>query len=156
MSADEPAETSEPKVKGPVDEDGKETLEPARPVGKPWSMARLKALFQDYGTIAIVTYFTIFFGTWGAFAAAISMGVEVEGAMAGAGTAGASYVATKLTQPLRIAATLALTPVVAAVVHRIRPRRAALKAIEETATVHRSGPAEAGTSGSQDDEDESK
>ena len=39
----------------------------------------------------------------------------------------AAYIATKLTQPLRIAATLALTPVVARVYERMRPSAARVR-----------------------------
>jgi hypothetical protein len=45
------------------------------------------------------------------FVLAIRIGVKVESAGATAGTWAAAYVATKLTQPLRILATLAVTPV---------------------------------------------
>ncbi len=79
---------------------------------------RLKALLSEYGSVAIGTYFVIFGLVLAAFAVAISLGVEVEGATAQAGVLGAAYVATKLVQPLRIAATLALTPLVAKVLRR--------------------------------------
>ena len=44
--------------------------------------------------------------------------VAVEGTVAQAGVLGAAYVATKATQPLRILATLALTPLIARLVRR--------------------------------------
>lgn len=81
---------------------------------------KLTALLEEYGQVAIYTYLVLWLLTWAAFAAAISLGVSVESAQGGAGLIGASWVATKLTQPLRIAATLALTPVVAALVKRLR------------------------------------
>ena len=84
---------------------------------------KLKLLLEEYGRIAIVTYFVIFGLTLAGFAIAISYGLQVESAKGGAGLLVASWVATKLTQPLRIAGTLALTPVVAAVVKKIRPPR---------------------------------
>lgn len=83
--------------------------------------ARYKALVEEYGTIAVVVYFTIFFGTWAGFWYALSAGFEVSGAAGQAGTFWGAYAATKLTQPLRIAATFVLTPTVAAIKHRIRP-----------------------------------
>lgn len=92
---------------------------------------RLERLFADYGTVAIVTYFVIFFTTWGGFAAAITFGINVDGAAAGAGTIGAAWLATKVTQPLRIGATVLLTPVAARVWHRVRPRPSRVVAVSE-------------------------
>lgn len=77
----------------------------------------------QYGKIGVITYFAIFFATWGGFAAAIAAGVQVESTAGGAGLLGASYLATKVTQPLRIAATFALTPILAAVWQRLAPKR---------------------------------
>lgn len=87
--------------------------------------AKLEALFEEYGRIGILTYFTIFFGVLVGFAVAISAGVEVQSAAGGAGTLGAAYVATKVTQPVRIGATLVLTPLIARV---LRLRKAELSA----------------------------
>jgi hypothetical protein len=81
---------------------------------------RLKALLAEYGRVAIWTYFVIFGLTLCGFAIAIAAGVEVESAQGKAGILGAAYVATKLTQPLRIFATLALTPIIARVAARLR------------------------------------
>ena len=84
---------------------------------------RLTVLFEEYGRIAIGTYIVIAVGTLVGFAVAIEMGVEVEGVAAGAGTFGAAFAGYKLVMPIRIAATCALTPLVAAVVRRIEPKR---------------------------------
>lgn len=84
---------------------------------------KLKDHFAEYGGIAIATYFVIFALTWVGFAIAIGRGVAVDGAATDGSTIGAAYLATKATQPLRILATLAVTPFVAAVWHRIRPRK---------------------------------
>lgn len=83
---------------------------------------KLNELLEKYGPVAIVLYFVIFFGVWGGFAVAISFGFKPESATGGAGLLGASYLATKLTQPLRIAATLGLTPGVARVWAYVRRR----------------------------------
>jgi len=83
---------------------------------------RYQGLIEEFGTVAIATYFAIFFATLFGFYVAINLGVEVQGATAGAGKLVSAYVATKLTQPLRIGATLVLTPPVAAVLRRVRPR----------------------------------
>lgn len=83
-------------------------------------MEKLKALLAEYGNIALGTYIVIWLATLAGFATAISMGVQVESAASGAGLLGASWVATKLTQPLRIAGTLAATPLVAVALRRLR------------------------------------
>lgn len=79
---------------------------------------RLKQLVAGYGRIALGTYLTLFVLVLGAFALAITVGMEVKGASEGAGVVAGAYVATKLTQPLRIAATVLLTPLVARVVRK--------------------------------------
>jgi hypothetical protein len=81
---------------------------------------KLKTLLSEYGNVALVTYLVIWVLTLTGFAIAISMGIKVEGATSGAGLAGATWLATKLTQPLRIAATLALTPIVSALYRKLR------------------------------------
>lgn len=81
----------------------------------------LKEIAAEYGAVAVVVYLAIFavvlLGSW----SAIHLGWKPSGVRGGVGTFTAAYIATKLTQPLRIAATLALTPVVARVYERIRP-----------------------------------
>ena len=96
---------------------------------------KLKTLLAEYGNVALVTYLVIWVLTLTGFAIAISTGVDVdavlgsiarffgsswEGRTSGAGLAGLTWLATKLTQPLRIAATLALTPFVAALLRKRR------------------------------------
>jgi len=76
----------------------------------------------------LATYFSLFALVFAGFGLAIALGMQVESAQGGAGVLGAAYVATKLTQPLRIAATMALTPLVARLVERFRkPRTAELE-----------------------------
>lgn len=96
---------------------------------------KLKALLAEYGNVALVTYLVIWVLTLTGFAVALSTGANVDkslgsiagffgsswqGATSGAGLAGLTWLATKLTQPLRIAATVALTPFVAAVLRKRR------------------------------------
>lgn len=76
-----------------------------------------KEVLAEYGPIALGVYFAIFFLVLGGAWAAIAFGWQPRGAAAGVGTFAAAYIFTKLTQPVRIAATLALTPIVA----RLRP-----------------------------------
>lgn len=87
--------------------------------------ARLQGLFAEYGKVAIYTYFAIFFLVLAGFAVALGLGVDVESASGSATVLGGAYLATKVTQPLRILATALVTPVAASVVRRFRPRPAA-------------------------------
>jgi hypothetical protein len=77
---------------------------------------RYRALIAEYGKVAVVTYFSIFGLVLAGFYLAIQVGLSTgEG-----GALLAAYLATKATQPLRILATLALTPPIAIGVRRIR------------------------------------
>lgn len=81
---------------------------------------KLKSLLAEYGNVALATYVAIWLLTLAGTASAISLGWKVESAGSGLGLAGAAWLATKATQPLRIAGTLALTPLVAAVMRKIK------------------------------------
>ena len=85
---------------------------------------KLEDHLAEYGLIALFVYLTIWFTVWAGFAIAIAAGLEIDvvgDASAGMwGTILAAYVPTKLTQPLRIAATIVVTPIVAAVYHKVR------------------------------------
>ena len=81
---------------------------------------KIGELLAEYGTVAAVVYFTIFFAVLLGFWAGIRLGWRPSSAAGSAGTLGAAYLATKLTQPLRIIATVALTPLVARVYERVR------------------------------------
>ncbi|HKO46471.1 MAG TPA: hypothetical protein VJV79_02030 [Polyangiaceae bacterium] len=81
---------------------------------------KLKLLIEEYGPVAAGTYFTIFLLTLAGFALAIHYGWRTQGTGENAGLLMAAWVATKLTQPLRIAASLALTPIVAKALQRFR------------------------------------
>ena len=83
----------------------------------------LKQLLAEYGRVAIVVYLVIFVAVLVGSYAAIRMGWKSESAAGTAGTLGAAYLATKLTQPIRIAATLALTPLVAKIHERFTRKR---------------------------------
>ena len=78
-----------------------------------------KSILAEYGGVALAVYLTIFFAVLGGFWIAINMGWRPASAAGNVGTFTAAYLATKLTQPLRIAATLALTPLVAKVYERV-------------------------------------
>lgn len=74
---------------------------------------RLKKLLAEYGPLALYIYLAIFALVLVGFALAIQLGVKVESAAGKAGLWGTAWLATKVTQPFRILATLALTPLVA-------------------------------------------
>ena len=84
--------------------------------------AKLKALLEEYGRVAVWTYLVIWMAVLGGFAVAISAGFEPSTAKGDAGALISAWVATKLTQPLRIVATLGLTPLVARVVRGLRAK----------------------------------
>ena len=76
---------------------------------------RLKALLAEYGRLALYTYLVLFVLVLLGFAGAIHLGVRTENTAGKAGLWVAAWLATKVTQPLRILATVALTPLVAQV-----------------------------------------
>jgi hypothetical protein len=80
----------------------------------------LKEVLAEYGPVALVVYLAIFAATLTGFGVAIGMGFRPRGVAGGLGTFTAAYLATKVTQPLRIAATLVLTPLVARALSRVR------------------------------------
>lgn len=90
----------------------------------------LQHVLAEYGTIGLVLYLVIFFVVLGGFLIAMWLGWEPAGTATRAGTVAAAYVATKLTLPLRIAATVMLTPLVARLYDRMRgaPRTPAVSA----------------------------
>ena len=84
---------------------------------------KLKLLLAEYGRIVLWVYLGIWLVVLAGFALAISAGFNVKSASAsGLGVLGAAWLATKLTQPLRIAGTLMLTPVIAAALKKWRAR----------------------------------
>jgi hypothetical protein len=80
---------------------------------KPPLGTRLKALFEQYGSLALTLYVILFALVYAGFLVAIATGVKVQSTAGSFGLVGAAWVATKLTQPIRIIATLALVPLVA-------------------------------------------
>ncbi len=76
-------------------------------------MKKIKELAAEYGSWAVGIYLSIFALVISGFAIAIKLGFDPEGTTGNLGTLGAAWLATKATQPLRIAATVALTPLLA-------------------------------------------
>lgn len=113
-SAGEKAER-EPEVEGVAPA----KVEPAGavPERKP---GKLQQLLVEYGVIGIVVLLSISALTYLGFVVAIMAGMEVEGAGETAGVLAAAGLAWAATKPIRIPLAIALTPVVAAIWHRIR------------------------------------
>jgi len=85
----------------------------------------------EYGLIALVVHYVIFVLVIVGFWAAIRSGWQPTNAAASVGTWTAAYIATKLTQPLRIVATLAVTPFIAKLYERITGRTAGQRSTRE-------------------------
>ena len=85
--------------------------------------ARWKEMLAQYGGVALTTYLTIFALVLCGFALAIQVGFQVEGTAGSTGVWVGAYLATKLTQPIRIGVTLALTPFIARAWWNIRGRQ---------------------------------
>jgi hypothetical protein len=98
--------------------DGDDAL--AATAAKPPLKQRLSALFEDYGRIAIITYFTLSILAIIGFSVAIWTGVKPSTETGALGVIIAGWALAKATLPIRILITLGLTPVVAFVVRRRR------------------------------------
>ena len=79
-------------------------------------------LLTEYGTVAVIVYFVIFFGVLAGFWLAIRFGWRPTSTAGSMGTLAAAYIATKITQPIRIGATVVITPFVAKLYERMRRR----------------------------------
>lgn len=77
---------------------------------------------QEYGAVGIVTYVVVAVLVYIGFVVAIFSGIEVEGVVGESSVWFAAFIGYKITQPIRIAVVLALTPLIAALWHRVRGR----------------------------------
>ncbi len=100
-----------------------EPVAEAPPPAKRTLKERLSAHMAEYGKIAVYTYLALSLLTITGFSIAIGMGVEPSSATGVLGVIGAGWVAAKVTLPIRILITLAITPVVASVVRRRWPAK---------------------------------
>lgn len=108
-------------------------IDPAAPVAppepphqtgkKPPLKDRLKAIVKDYPQVAIFTYLGLSAIAIAAFSIAIGIGAEPSTATGVIGVIGAGWLAAKVTVPLRILATLALTPPLAALVNKFKRKK---------------------------------
>lgn len=78
----------------------------------------LQRILTEYGPVAVVVYLGIFFlvlfGAWGG----IHFGWQPETLTGNAGAFTAAYLTTKVMYPLRIGATVAITPFIARAIGR--------------------------------------
>lgn len=74
----------------------------------------------EYPRIAIITYLTLSIASIVGFSIAIGIGAQPSTAAGTLGVIGAGWVAAKALMPLRILATLALTPLIAALISRFK------------------------------------
>jgi hypothetical protein len=102
-----------------------------KPAKKKSLKERLAANASEYGSIAIYTYLTLSILTIAAFSIAFGVGLAPSSASGVGGVIFAGWVAAKATMPLRILATLALTPLVATLVKRRRARKPVEEEVEE-------------------------
>jgi hypothetical protein len=92
--------------------------EQAAPQKKRTLKERLQAHFAEYGRIAVWTYLALSLTAIIGFSIAIGAGVGASSASGVFGVIGAGWVAAKATMPLRILATLGLTPLIATLLQR--------------------------------------
>jgi hypothetical protein len=116
-------ENVEPPVK-PTSPTSPDTTPAPAPtaVAKPSLKERFSALLKEYGPVAFLVYFSIFFVCIAGFSVAIKAGlaetlsqqfdVQLDGTGGLAGTLFAAWAVTKVIQVPRIFATLVLTPLV--------------------------------------------
>ena len=95
---------------------------------------RLKAHFAEYGRVAIYTYLALSLSAIIGFSIAIGAGVTPSSASGVFGVIAAGWVAAKATMPLRILATLGLTPLIAALLQRRKKRRGDDEPVEDEVT----------------------
>lgn len=81
----------------------------------------LRNILAEYGMIAVVVYLAIFFAVFIGSWFGIRLGWAPGGIAGNAGAWTAAYLFTKLTQPLRIAATVVLTTFVGKLWKRNQP-----------------------------------
>ena len=85
-------------------------------------LVRFRDLVVEYGVIALVVHYVIFAVVITGFWMALRSGWEPTSTAANVGSWTAAYIMAKITQPLRIVATIAVTPLIARwYEHRLAP-----------------------------------
>lgn len=87
-------------------------------------LRKFRDLLVEYGVTALVVHYVIFALVIVGFWAAIRLGWQPTSAVGSVGTWTAAYIMTKIVQPLRIIATLAVTPFIAKLYERLTGRSA--------------------------------
>src|SRR5689334_19269664 len=97
------------------------TGEPFRRAGLSFPTMRrtLKQIMAEYGAVAVVLYLVIFALVLCSAWVALRAGWAPSSVSGKASTFAAAYIITKLTQPIRIGVTVALTPFVARIYERV-------------------------------------
>jgi Kef-type K+ transport system membrane component KefB len=85
-------------------------------------LQKFRNLLVEYGVTALVVHYVIFALVIVGFWAAIRLGWQPSTAVGSVGTWTAAYIMTKIVQPLRIFATLAVTPFIAKLYERVTGR----------------------------------
>src|SRR5215813_11004233 len=101
----------------------RDEAQPAR-AAKPPLKQRLTTLFEEYGKIAIITYFTLSGLAIIGFSVAIWIGAEPSSATGVLGVLIAGWALAKATMPLRILIMLGVTPLIATLLRRRRSSEA--------------------------------
>lgn len=81
---------------------------------------RIRGLLAEWGPLFAIVWFGIFGVVLVGFALAIKFGFRPESTAGEWGTWGAAWVATQLTKPLRLAATVVITPALGALLKRFK------------------------------------
>ena len=87
------------------------------------SINSFRHVLAEYGVVALVLHYVIFGLVLGGAWLAMRAGWQPSSRIAGVGTWAAAYLVTKITQPVRIILTVALTPFVARGYERVTGRR---------------------------------
>lgn len=93
------------------------------PTKKPPLKQRLKKLMEQYGRVALYTYLALSLTAIIGFSIAIGLGTGADTTGGVLGAIGAGWVAAKATMPLRILATLGLTPLISNLITRRKKAR---------------------------------
>lgn len=101
-----------------------ETQNPPAEAPKESIKDKFTRLTKAYGPILLVIHFTLFGLVMVGSFIAIKTGFESESTAGQAGTLAGAYALTQLTKPVRLAVTVALTPLVGTFVDRLRGRKA--------------------------------
>ena len=88
------------------------------PTPKRSMQERLTQLLEEYGKVAFAVWALIAVLVFGGSALALHLGMDIQGAKGAAGTFAGAYLVYQVSKPLRWAAVVALTPLVARLLRR--------------------------------------